>query len=204
MAAVFRQPGSRRAASGGIAPRAAAAALLAALSCCLAACPFSYDLPLGAPADTIRDNALAGSWKMQDPESGQWVTIEFLRFNEKEYVAWSREPDGEAEKIVAYRAFITEIEGERFLNAQELDAEPGRAWSFANYRISGDTLSLRFVDDALFSSRTFESSDSLREFVRKNLHDPRLYTADEGKESVMRWQRVSNSRDPAKKGRLLL
>ena len=141
---------------------------------------------------------------MQDPESGQWVTIEFLRFNEKEYVAWSREPDGEAEKIVAYRAFITEIEGERFLNAQELDAEPGRAWSFANYRISGDTLSLRFVDDALFSSRTFESSDSLREFVRKNLHDPRLYTADEGKESVMRWQRVSNSRGPAKKGRLLL
>jgi hypothetical protein len=192
MAAIFQRPSACGAFLRGTAPRIAALSLVVLISSGLAACPFSYDLPLSAPADAIVDNALVGSWKMQDPESGQLVTIEFLRFNEKEYVAWSREPDGAAEKVVVYRVFVTDIEGERFLNSKELGAKTGRSWSFANYRINGDTLSLRFVDDAIFASQTFDSSDALREFVRRNLHDPRLYATDEGKESVMRWQRVSD------------
>jgi len=149
MAAILQRPSARGAFLRRTAPRIAALVLVALISFGPAACPFSYDLPLSTPADAIVDNALAGSWKMQDPESGQLVTIEFLRFNEKEYVAWSREPDGAAEKIAIYRVFVTGIEGERFLNSKELGAKKSRFWSFANYRINGDTLSLRFVDDAI-------------------------------------------------------
>ena len=162
--------------------------LVSTLTLSLTACPFSYDLPLSSPAEAVQDVALVGNWKAQDPESGQWVTMEFLRYNEREYVAWTREGgDGTTE---IYRVFVTEIDGERFLNAQELGAGNSPTWNYVNYRVSGDTLFIRFVDEAIFSSKSFESSEALREFVRRNLHDPRLYMSDDGKESVMTWQRV--------------
>lgn len=58
--------------------------------------------------------------------------------------------------------------------------------------MSSDSLSLRFVDDALFSSRTFGSSDALRDFLSRNLRNPRLYMNDAGAESEMKWQRVTD------------
>jgi hypothetical protein len=183
---------SKKPSSPWSAARLTAFALITAVSVGLAACPFSYDLPLSSPSDSILDNGLPGSWKMQDPQSGQWATLELLRYNEKEYVAWSREPPETGQKIVIYRVLVTAIDGERFLNVQELGSGAGRAWSYANYRVSADSLSLRFVDDAIFSSQTFGSSDALREFVRGNLHNPRLYMSDEGRESVMKWQRATD------------
>ena len=167
-------------------------ALITAVSALLAACPFSYDLPLSSPADAVLDNGVSGRWKMKDPDSGHWVTIELLRYNDKEYVAWSQEPQETASKVVMYRVLATVIGDERFLSVQELGTGGSRAWSYANYRVSGNTLSLRFVDEALFSSQAFDSSDALREFFRRNLHNPRLYMGDEGAESVMSWQRVSD------------
>lgn len=166
--------------------------LMVVVTLTLAGCPFSSDLPLSSPADALPDDALTGRWKTQDKETRQWVTVEFLQYSEKEYVAWSRDPGEASGKIEAYRVFVTNIERERFLNIQELGPGTSRVWSFANYHITGDALSLRFVDDALFSTQTFSSSDALREFVRKNLRDPRLYASDDGKESVMNWQRVTN------------
>ena len=83
----------------------------------------------------------------------------------------------------AYRAFITVIDGEKFLNMQELGAQTSRDWSYAYYRIEGTALSLRFVDDSLFGSRTFDSSDALREFIRKNLRSPGLYVTNDGHDS---------------------
>ncbi len=165
---------------------------IALITLTLAACPFSSDLPLSSPADALTDNSLLGRWKMQDQETKQWVTIDFLQYDDKEYVAWSRDPADANGKVDVFRLFVTAIEGERFLNVQELGTGSSPAWSFANYQITGDALSLRFVDDAIFSSQNFGSSDALREFVRKNLHDPRLYAGDEGKESVMSWQRLKN------------
>ncbi len=168
--------------------KGAAWLLLVVAILALAACPFSSDLPLSSPADATMDNALLGRWRAQDPDTGQWTTMTFVSFNDREYVAWMAEPDG---KIEMFRAFVTVIDGERFLNARELDSPDNRSWSYVNYRLAGDTMSLRFVDDEIFSSHTFSSSDALRELVREHLHDPRLYSSDRGT-SVMEWQRASN------------
>jgi len=158
----------------------------------LTACPFSYDLPLSPPSEGVVDSVLPGTWKMQDPETGQWMTMELMRFSEKEYVAWSRDPSDATEKVVLYRLFVTPIDTERFLNIQELGQGAGRSWSFANYHISGDTLLLRFVDDGLFSSAVFSSSDALRDFIRAHLRDPKLYAGADGTEAAMKWQRVTD------------
>jgi hypothetical protein len=172
--------------------RLAAFTLIAMASAALTACPYSNDLPLSSPSEAVVDSSLPGRWKMQDPDTGQWVTMELMRFSEREYVAWSREPSEAKEKVVLYRLFVTPIENERFLNIQELGRGVGRSWSFARYRLSGDALSLRFLDDSLFSSQAFGSSDALREFVLANLHDPRLYAGNDGTDSIMQWQRVDD------------
>jgi len=168
--------------------RGAAGMLIVAVTLALTCCPFTSDLPLSSPADAALDNALLGKWRARDPDTEQWTTMRFLAFNDREYVAWTTEPDGKTE---VYRAFVTVIDGERFLNSRELGTADSRSWSYVNYRVARDTLSLRFVDDEIFSSRTFASSESLREFVRAHLHDPRLYSSDKGA-AVMEWQRASN------------
>jgi len=166
--------------------------LIVGAASALAACPYSDDLPLAAPSEAVADSALPGTWKMQDPDTGQWMTMELARFSEKEYVAWSRDPSDAKSKVVLYRLFVTPIGDERFLNIQELGQGGDRSWTFANYRVSGDTLLVRFVDDALFSSQSFSSSDALRNFIRANLQDPRLYSGSDGTGSVMKWQRATD------------
>ncbi len=166
--------------------------LLAAapLALLLAACPYSSEWTLGDPAKAPMDSALVGEWNARDPESKQVVTITFLPYNTHELVAFSRDADDPHGKVDSYRAFVTVIDGVSFLNMQELGAQAAREWSYASYRIEGKTLSLRFVDDGLFGSRTFDSSEAFREFIRKNLKSPGLYVSDSGQDTLMKFTKA--------------
>jgi hypothetical protein len=146
---------------------------LAAAALLLAGCPYSADQPLGDPALAVPDRALAGAWQSEDPETHEKISFTFASFNKHEMVGFSRE--SEDKPISVFRLFVTPVGGEKFLNVQELrdDGEP--QWYFARYRIVGDTLSLRLIDDALFGSKTFSTPEALLGFVRANLADPRLY-----------------------------
>ena len=84
-----------------------------------------------------------------------------------EYLLLAESPDEEEPESV--RAFVSTVDGEKFLNIRDEE------WILVNYRVSGDLLQLRLVDDQLFESRTFASPEDLRAFVRQNLADPRLY-----------------------------
>jgi len=156
----------------------------------LAACPYSSVWTLGDPAQAPMDSALVGDWNAQDPESKQVVTITFLPYNAHELVAFSRDADDPHGKVESYRAFVTVIDGVNFLNMQELGAQAARDWTYASYRIDGKNLSLRFVDDSLFGSRTFDSSEALREFIRRNLRSPGLYVSDNGQDTLMKFTRL--------------
>ena len=156
----------------------------------LFACPFSSEWTLGDPARAPMDGALTGDWSAVDPESKQLVTITFLPFNAHELVIFSRDAEDAHGKVEAYRAFITVIDGVNFLNMQELGTPASREWMYASYSIEGTALSLRFLDDSLFESRTFDSAEALREFVRKNLHSPGLYVTDNGQDMRMKFTRV--------------
>lgn len=156
----------------------------------LAACPFSSPWTLGDPAKAPLDSALIGDWSARDPESKQLVTITFLPYNAHELVAFSRDAEDPHGKVEAYRAFITVIDGVSFLNMQELGIHASRDWSYASYRIEGTALSLRFIDDSLFASRTFDSSDALREFISRNLRTPGLYVNDNGQDTLMKFTRA--------------
>lgn len=156
----------------------------------LAACPYSSPWTLGDPEKAPLDNALIGSWNARDPDSNKLVTITFLPYNAHELVVFSRDAESASGKVEAYRAFVTVIDGVSFLNMQELGEQPARDWSYASYHIDGTALSLRFVDDGLFGSRTFDSSGALREFIRKNLPSPALYVNENGKDAPMKLTRA--------------
>ena len=165
----------------GIRWAAAAAAVLL-----LAACPFSSDTPLADPSAGVQERGLAGSWKMQDPESREWVTLSFHLFNDHEYVAVSQDN----EKLEVYRVIATTVGGEGFLNVRQIDSNDN-GWYFVRYQLTGGQLYLRFVDDGLFRSRIFTTPTDLRSFVHDHLADPLLYAPadDEPMESI--WDRVT-------------
>jgi hypothetical protein len=167
-------------------------ASLAALVLALGGCPLTSDIPLSDPAAARPDSRLIGSWKTQDPETGEWNALTILRFNDHEMVAFA--PDGTSGKVDAFRVFPTDIGAESFLNFQQLggDDKDGDAegWSFARYRIAGDRLRLSIVDDGLFENRQFASWSELQEFFRQHLTDPRLYAAEGDQPTESVWERV--------------
>jgi hypothetical protein len=157
----------------------------------LAGCPYESPHPLSDPDAATLDRALVGVWRSTDPETGTVMTLTFLPWNDRELVASTQEPDPSAGsgKLTMFRAFVTVIDGERFLNLLELGTESGPAWSFARCEISEDRMTLRLVDDLLFEDRGFSSSEDLREFVRGFLSDPRLYGDPEDPQPGSIWIR---------------
>ncbi len=181
----MRAAGSVTRAGRGAALAAAAAAVLL-----LAGCPYGADQPLSDPALAVLDRTLSGTWQSRDPDTREIVTVTFAPFNEHEMVGFARENDTD-KPVSAFRLFATAVGQEKFLNVRELGGDEGAQWYFARYRIAGDTLSLRLVDDSLFGSKSFATGEALRGFVRDNLADPRLYGNPDDQSPDMVFTRVS-------------
>jgi hypothetical protein len=128
------------------------------------------------------DTALLGEWK--NTEEGEPFTMIIEQFNDHELLLLGVE-DGKVQREVM-RAFVTIVKDERFLNVQEIKGLPdARGWHLANYVISGETMSIRIVDDKLIT-KPFTSSRALYAFVKKNLRNKELF----GDGSAMIFQRV--------------
>jgi len=154
----------------------------------LSACPYTSDQPLSDPAAAALDRSLLGTWKMQDKESKEWQTLSFFSYDDRQMVAIAN--GGPNEKIEAYRIFVTTIDAEHFLNLQQLGEDENRQWNFARYSIRDGRMYLSLVDDALFASRSFASSEALQDFIRKNLADPKLYAGDDNEQPETAWEKV--------------
>ncbi len=146
-----------------------AAALLAI------ACPFGSEHPLGSPAEAITDDSLVGTWKTPQGSEEQ-LAISISSSEERELIIAAEDP----QETKTLRAFVIELEGERFLNVRD------EQWFLVNYRVEGGRLLLRVVDDELFESKSFTSPEELRAFVSQNLANPHLY----GGESEPEWDWV--------------
>lgn len=155
----------------------------------LAGCPLSSDKPLSDPRAAAADPALIGTWKTQDPESGEWNRLTIFAFDEHEMVGFA--PENDSSRVSAFRLFVTSVGRQQFLNVQELgSADSG--WFFARYEIVKDRMRLSVVDDGLFAERTFASSADLLEFFRAHLSDPRLYTPEGEAPVESTWERTAS------------
>jgi hypothetical protein len=143
--------------------------LAAAAALMVAGCPFSAEFPLSGPAEAFADTTLTGTWKTA-PDSEEQLTLRIRDIGDGQLRIVAESPEEEPESVPA---FVSAIGEELFLNLQ--DTAEGGQWYFANYRIEGGRLLLRLVDDELFESKTFATSEDLRAFVLQYLADPRLY-----------------------------
>jgi hypothetical protein len=155
----------------------------------LTGCPFSSDKPLSDPQGATADPSLIGTWKTQDPESGEWNQLTIFPFNEHEMVGFA--PEKDSRKVSAFRMFVTTVGTQRFLNVRELGSEDS-GWFFARYEIGQGRMRLSIVDDGLFAERSFSSSADLLEFFRAHLSDPRLYTPEGDTPTESTWERVAS------------
>ena len=156
-----------------VSPRTLWLALSAAVLV-LAGCPYSSEHPIGSPADAVRDNSLLGTWEAT--QENEKLTIKIQGRGAAGYLI-TAEGAGE-EETADFEAYVTAVDGQKFLNLRETPGSPGEEWYYANYRSEDGRLLLRLVDDALFESRSFASSEELRAFIRANLKDPRLYGSE--------------------------
>jgi hypothetical protein len=148
-------------------------------------CPYEAKAPLGESGKAPIDRELLGEWK--NTEQGEPFTMTIQQFNEHEFLISGAEFKNGICNCEAMRAFVTVIQGERFLNVQEIKGESeSRGWWIAKYTVSGDTLRAWIVEDKLFT-KPFTSSRELYRFIKKNLHNKELY----GDASPPTWQRIA-------------
>ncbi len=77
-----------------------------------------------------------------------------------------------------YRAFVTAIGKEKFLNIQEIKGTyDKRSWMFINYSAANCVLSYKVVDDELIKKyqKNFSSSKEFYAFIKENLKNKDLY-----------------------------
>jgi hypothetical protein len=143
----------------------------------LCGCPYESDVPLSGCGEAGLDSALIGKWEYLGSPGDRESTIEFVRFNERELLVLVRE-EGNA-RIDMYRACVSPVGDERFLNVQDLTVADQRKWSFVQYSVVENRLTVRIVDEKLFQ-KPMGSPEELHRFIRENLANPALYDDEKG------------------------
>jgi hypothetical protein len=104
-----------------------------------------------------------------------------LRFNDNAYYVELREAGTEAfdADVLRLRAYITDIDGQRFVNVQNIDAldEEERLYLFYTYTLSPEGLLTvtELQDVAGQDLDKFETSEALYAFIRQHVNDEALY-----------------------------
>lgn len=153
-----------------------------------AGCPYTTRLPLGVPDHGSFDTRLVGLWMGYDGEEAVGP-IRVFAFNDAEYYieagAEGDEPDAETDEERndepdRYRAFVFKIDGQVFLQINELGENGGeREYCFARYSLSDDgTLEMRFVAANCVPKTLAADPQGLRKFIAAHLDDPALDDED--------------------------
>jgi hypothetical protein len=146
----------------------AATLVLALLGTILTAgCPYQSDVPLGNPGPGSLDPQLLGHWVAAESD-GSPVEIDFMPFNEGEYLVELREKDRKPDH---YRAFTVRVGGEAFLNVADVNLDAARRpFHFARYSIGPNgALALLFVGDGAVPKELGTDQKKLQAFVAAHL-----------------------------------
>ena len=165
---------------------------LAAIMLLLCGCPYHSEFPLGRSEVAPIDKGLVGNWLYKNTDQKESGIVTITPFNGSELLIVTREEGKSAHDF--YRAFLSVVDGEKFLNIQEIKpSNEERSWMFINYAVSNGELTIKIVEDKLFKDK-IASSTALNDFLRANVKNRELYSSDGGK--VLRFvQEVPNKPD---------
>jgi hypothetical protein len=142
----------------------------------LYSCPYDSEVPLGRSEVAHIDKGLVGNWLYRNNDQKESGIVTISPFNESELLIVVGE-EGKS-KHDFYRAFISVVDGEKFLNIQEIrPSNEKRSWMFVNYSVANSDLTIRIVEDKLFKDKIVSSS-ALMDFLNSNVKNRDLYGSD--------------------------
>ncbi len=136
-------------------------------------------VPISDAADATAVPELVGHWQtLPGEEEGEMLV---LKFDAHTYYAELREAGTEPfdEDTIRLRAFISEVEGSRIINAQNIDSldDEDRLYFFYAYDLGSDGLltltELQSIGDQDIDK--FETSEALYAFIQQNIDNEALY-----------------------------
>jgi hypothetical protein len=112
-------------------------------------CPYDSEVPFGRSDVAHIDKALVGNWLYRNNDQKESGIVTISPFSESELLIVVREEGKSTHDF--YRAFVSVVDGEKFLNIQEIKpTNDKRSWMFVNYSVANSELTIRIVEDKLF------------------------------------------------------
>jgi hypothetical protein len=142
----------------------------------LAGCPYESTEPMSAPAGAEIDGKLLGRWQYEDKATKEVGFLTISQFNENEVLIVMEEEGKKSPDTM--RAFVTDIDGRKFLNVQEVKGKyQDRKWMFVSYKTGDCSLTFRVVNDSLApAGREKElGSRQVYELIKKNLGNEKIF-----------------------------
>ena len=140
-------------------------------------------VPIADSSQAFPEDRLVGKWTTAEKDPEESIDISVYKFKDKEYLAWAAEEKTDSLKTKIdyhfYRIYSIDIEGKRFINAQDIDSPKpeNRVYFFYHYLFTSDS-SLDFVELENADSTNiekFERSEDLYDFLKRNVNNTELY-----------------------------
>jgi len=135
-------------------------------------CPYGSEVPIDKPSIKI-DEKLIGKWENRSSSDEVYVVKK-----EDDYTYRFEEKSSDGSEPTIYYAYLSDVDGTRFLNVWQKDAQPLNYY-FYKLEISGTgvKVTLHPVNENI--DETFYSSAELKDFIRKNMKLSFFYEKDQ-------------------------
>lgn len=132
------------------------------------------DKPIAPAGQAVFDDRLLGRWLFPQGEDEEPLEIVVARFAGNEYVVSPARDFSEKE---ALRVFVTEVDGQRFLNAQDLNPDLGeRGYMFARYSFRSPDEGVLEVPGLDAIPHEVDTSDELARLFAQAAGSPDFYS----------------------------
>ncbi|HEY0590777.1 MAG TPA: hypothetical protein VGF40_03345 [Thermoanaerobaculia bacterium] len=139
-------------------------------------CPFEATVPLAEPEGSI-DPRLAGVWLARGGD-GELGVLEFIPFNDAEYLAEWAVREGSKVTRMQFRAYRVAIGEHEFLQLQPLNEE-GKYLLGRYVMPDASTLVIRLVQDTIVPDEVSANPQRLRRIIEENITNEKLFGGEE-------------------------
>jgi hypothetical protein len=147
---------------------------LFAIAVFIGGCPYASEVAIDNPSVKVNPSLL-GSWEKKSSEKYIYTVSKTDDFNYK-----ITRTDSAAQSPSIYKAYMSDVDGDKFLNLQETGSYSEKA-TYYLYKVELNSSSTRVTLKPLTENirEKFSTSDELKSFIRKNKNLSFFYGKDE-------------------------
>ncbi len=132
----------------------------------LTGCPYSSDVAIDKTPDVKIDQNLLGAWQPSGFDSSSVYTV--TKADDYHYLIKKESTTGNETTITKYNAFLSDINGNTFINLWADDDSQAPKYYFYKLGWSSDKKQLILYEVTDNIRETFTSSDDLKKFIKDN------------------------------------